>query len=82
MGSSIRAIVDINMRANDFSSSIVLVLGPDQYIDAKSILGLSMTLYRNQTYLLYVYGPDRWEAKAAMREEFAKHHLQLQLKED
>ncbi len=29
MGSSIRAIVDINMRANDFSSSIVLVLGPD-----------------------------------------------------
>lgn len=82
MGSSIRAIVDINMRANDFSSSIVLVLGPDHYIDAKSILGLSMTLYRNQTYLLYVYGPDQLEAKAAMQEVFAKHHLQLQLKED
>ncbi|MBT2761136.1 HPr family phosphocarrier protein [Paenibacillus sp. ISL-20] len=80
MGSSIRAIVDINKRANDFSSSIVLVLGPDH--DAKSILGLSMTLYRNQTYLLYVYGPDQMEAKAAMREVFAKHHLQLQLKED
>lgn len=80
MGSNIRAIVEINMRANEFSSSIVLVIGPDHYIDAKSILGLSMTLYRNQTYLLYVYGPDQEEATAAMQEVFAKHQLELELK--
>ncbi|WP_272914341.1 hypothetical protein [Paenibacillus sp. EZ-K15] len=41
-----------------------------------------MTLYRNQTYLLYVYGPDQMKTKAVMLEVFAKHHLQLQLKED
>ncbi|WP_106769397.1 HPr family phosphocarrier protein [Paenibacillus faecalis] len=82
MKSSIRAIVDINMKANEFSSSIVLVVGPDHYIDAKSLLGLSMTLYRNQTYLLYVYGPDQEEAKAAMKEVFAQHQLDLQLKEN
>ncbi|GKU77469.1 HPr family phosphocarrier protein [Paenibacillus sp. L3-i20] len=79
MGSGIRAIVDINMKANEFSSSIVLVVSPDHFIDAKSILGLSMTLYQNQEYRLYVHGPDEVEAKAALLEVFAKHNLQVVL---
>ncbi|MFD0590337.1 HPr family phosphocarrier protein [Paenibacillus sp. GCM10027627] len=82
MGSSIRAIVDINMKANEFSSSIVLVVSPDHFIDAKSILGLSMTLYRDQTYRLYIHGPDEAEAKAAMLDVFAKHHLNAVLHGD
>ncbi|MCR2808011.1 HPr family phosphocarrier protein [Paenibacillus soyae] len=79
MKSSIRSIVDINMTANGFSSSIVLVVGEDHYVDAKSILGLSMTLYRDQTYRLYIHGPDEAEAKAAMLDVFARHHLQAEL---
>jgi phosphocarrier protein HPr len=79
MKSGIRSIVDINMKANEFSSSIVLVVGEDHYVDAKSILGLSMTLYRDQTYRLYIHGPDEDEAKDAMLEVFAKHHLQAEL---
>ncbi|RJX37242.1 HPr family phosphocarrier protein [Paenibacillus pinisoli] len=79
MKSSIRSIVDINMVANDYSSSIVLIVGPDHYIDAKSILGLSMTLYRDRTYHLQIHGPDQAEAKAAMLDVFAKHNLQVEL---
>lgn len=79
MKSGIRSIVDINMVANEFSSSIVLVVGEDHYVDAKSILGLSMTLYRDQTYRLYIHGPDAAEAKAAMLDVFAKHHLHAEL---
>jgi phosphocarrier protein len=78
MKSGIRSIVDINMAANEFSSSIVLVVGED-YVDAKSILGLSMTLYRDQTYRLYIHGPDEAEAKVAMLDVFAKHHLHAEL---
>lgn len=74
---SIRAIVEINMKAHKYTSSIVLIIGPDHFIDVKSLLGLGMTLDRSIPYRLYVYGPDQREAKAAMQELFARHRLQL-----
>ncbi|MEK3883199.1 HPr family phosphocarrier protein [Paenibacillus sp. PL2-23] len=79
MKSGIRSIVDINRTANAYTASIVLVVGDHQFVDAKSILGLSMTLYRDQTYRLYIHGPDEAEAKAAMLGVFAKHHLRAEL---
>ncbi|MDQ6418874.1 HPr family phosphocarrier protein [Paenibacillus sp. LHD-117] len=78
MKSSIRSIVDINQTAGAFQSSIVLRTG-DRFIDAKSILGLSMTLYRDQTYRLDIHGPDEEEAKAAMLDVFLKYGLLVEI---
>jgi phosphocarrier protein HPr len=69
-----RAIVDINMTANLFASSIVLRVD-SKHIDVKSILGLSLTLVTNYEYVLEIHGSDEDQARAAMAEVFAKHGL-------
>lgn len=77
-GIETRAIVDINQTANKFKSSIVLRMD-NKHIDAKSILGLSLTLVGNQKYILEIHGPDESEAKSAMVVVFEKHNLPLEL---
>ncbi|WP_169084138.1 HPr family phosphocarrier protein [Paenibacillus sp. PL91] len=81
MSSNIRAIVDINQTAAEYKSSIVLRISDNKYIDVKSILGLSFTLYQNHEYKLEIHGPDETEAKHAMVEAFKKHHLYVQVNE-
>jgi phosphocarrier protein HPr len=73
-GIETRAIVDINKTANQFKSSVVL-RWDGKAIDAKSILGLSLTLIGSQAYHLDIHGPDEAEARAAMLAVFRKHHL-------
>ncbi|WP_426448000.1 HPr family phosphocarrier protein [Paenibacillus sp. S-38] len=75
-----RAIVEINQTANRYTSSIVIRVD-NRSIDAKSILGLSFTLFGNQSYKLEIYGPDAEEAKAAMAAVFEKHGLQVEVLE-
>lgn len=75
-GVGTRAIVEINQVANQFQSSIVIKVG-QRYIDVKSILGLSITLFSNEVYQLEIHGPDETEAKHAMEELFIKHGLPL-----
>jgi len=75
-GIETRAIVDINKTANQFQSSIVLKWG-GKVVDAKSILGLSLTLLGSQHYNLEIHGPDEAEAKAAMLAAFRRHHLSV-----
>ncbi|GFZ95274.1 hypothetical protein GCM10008018_46990 [Paenibacillus marchantiophytorum] len=75
-GLGTRAIVEINQAANQFQSSIVIKVGK-RYIDVKSILGLSITLFSNETYQLDIHGPDEAEAKQAMNQLFHKHGLPL-----
>ncbi|GBF76244.1 PTS sugar transporter [Paenibacillus sp. 598K] len=75
------AIVDISQAANRYRSSIVLQ-AENKFIDVKSILGLFTTLVSNHSYELHVHGPDEVEAKAAMREVFAKHNLNIKLVEE
>jgi phosphocarrier protein HPr len=79
MSSEIQAIVDINQTAARFKSSIVLRINHTKFVDVKSILGLSITLYRSHDYKLEIHGPDETEARAAMLEVFKKHHLLVQL---
>lgn len=50
-GLATRAIVEINQVANQFQSSIVIKVGK-RFIDVKSILGLSITLFSNEVYHL------------------------------
>ncbi|XEC95648.1 HPr family phosphocarrier protein [Paenibacillus tarimensis] len=78
-GIGTRAIVEINQTANRFTSSIVIQLD-SKIIDAKSILGLSMTLLSSQKYTLEIHGPDEVEAKSAMIDVFRKHDLIVELK--
>ncbi|WP_261301273.1 HPr family phosphocarrier protein [Paenibacillus andongensis] len=75
-GLETKAIVEINQLANQYKSSIVLKVGT-RFIDVKSILGLSITLFSNQVYQLEIHGPDEAEAKHAMEELFNKHGLPL-----
>ncbi|KQX46533.1 MULTISPECIES: HPr family phosphocarrier protein [unclassified Paenibacillus] len=75
-GLGTRAIVEINQVANQFKSSIVIKVGK-RFIDVKSILGLSITLFSNEVYHLEIHGPDEVEAKHAMEELFIKHGLPL-----
>ncbi|MGO4271758.1 HPr family phosphocarrier protein [Paenibacillus sp. TAF58] len=75
-GLGTRAIVEINQVANQFKSSIVIKVGK-RFIDVKSILGLSITLFSNEVYQLEIHGPDEVEAKRAMEELFIKHGLPL-----
>ena len=77
MSSKNAAVVEISQTANKFSSSIVLQF-ENKYIDAKSILGLFTTLLETTPYKLHVHGPDEAEAKAAMKEVFAKHNLKIE----
>lgn len=70
------AIVEISQTASKFRSSIVLQ-AEHKYIDVKSILGLFTTLVNSHAYELHVHGPDEEEARAAMREVFEKHGLQV-----
>ncbi len=79
MSAGIRAIVDINQMAANFKSSIVLRINDTKFIDVKSILGLSITLYQTDAYRLEIHGPDEAEATAAMIEVFNKHHLQVEV---
>ena len=74
------AVVEISQTANKFSSSIVLQF-ENKYIDAKSILGLFTTLLNTTAYKLQVHGPDETEARAAMKEVFAKHNLAIDVSE-
>ncbi|UJF33437.1 HPr family phosphocarrier protein [Paenibacillus hexagrammi] len=73
-----KAIVAINQTANQFQSSIVIQVG-GRYIDVKSILGLSITLFNNQAYELYIQGPDEEEARAVMKSVFEKHGFTLKV---
>ena len=57
-GLGTRAIVEINQVANQFQSSIVIKVGK-RFIDVKSILGLSITLFSNEVYHLEIHGPER-----------------------
>ena len=70
------AIVEISQTASKFRSSIVLQ-AEHKYIDVKSILGLFTTLVNSHAYELHVHGPDEEEARAAMKEVFEKHGLQV-----
>ncbi|KRE49345.1 HPr family phosphocarrier protein [Paenibacillus sp. Soil522] len=79
MKAEIRGIVDINQTAADFKSSIVLRISETKFVDVKSILGLSISLYQNQTYKLEIHGPDEEEAKSAMIEVFNKYHLHVEV---
>ncbi|OZB91800.1 HPr family phosphocarrier protein [Paenibacillus sp. XY044] len=76
MSSNNAAVVEIAQTASQFTSSIVLQ-AENKYIDVKSILGLFTTLVSSQSYELHVHGPDADEAKAAMKEVFAKHGLNV-----
>ncbi|NEW06311.1 HPr family phosphocarrier protein [Paenibacillus sp. SYP-B3998] len=75
-GLETKAIVEINQAANQFKSSIVMKVG-NRFIDVKSILGLSITLFSNQVYHLEIHGPDEAEARAIMVNLFEKHGLPL-----
>ncbi|MBD0380816.1 HPr family phosphocarrier protein [Paenibacillus sedimenti] len=75
-GLETKAIVEINQAANQFKSSIVIKVGT-RFIDVKSILGLSITLFSNQVYQLDIHGPDEDEAKAVMKQLFENHGLPL-----
>lgn len=79
MSAGIRAIVDINQRAAGYKSSIVLRINDTKFIDVKSILGLSITLYQTDVYRLEIHGLDEAEAKAAMVDVFNKHHLHVEV---
>ncbi|TJY39614.1 HPr family phosphocarrier protein [Cohnella pontilimi] len=68
------AIVEINQTANRYQSSIV-IHADNKYIDVKSILGLTLTLIRDELYRLDVHGPDETEAREAMKVVFEKHGL-------
>ena len=75
-GMETKAIVEINQAANQFQSSIVIHVGT-KFIDVKSILGLSVTLFNNQAYKLEIHGPDEEEASMVMKRIFEKHGLML-----
>lgn len=75
-GLGTKSIVEINQAANQFQSSIVIHVGT-KYIDVKSILGLSVTLFNNQSYKLDIHGPDEEEAREVMKRIFEKHGLKL-----
>lgn len=76
MSNKNEVIIEVSQVASKFTSSIVLQYD-NKYIDVKSILGLFTTLVDTGTYELHVHGPDEEEAKAAMKEVFDKHNLQV-----
>lgn len=78
-GLETKAIVEINQAANQFQSSIVIQVGT-RFIDVKSILGLSVTLFNNQAYKLDIHGPDEKDAIEVMKRIFDKHGLNLNFK--
>lgn len=75
-GLETKAIVEINQAANQFQSSIVIQVG-SRFIDVKSILGLSVTLFNNQAYKLDIHGSDEEKAMEVMKRIFDKHGLNL-----
>jgi phosphocarrier protein len=77
-GIETKAIVEINKTANKYQSSIVLKTD-GKNLDAKSILGLSLTLVKYQKYRLEIYGHDEEEAKSAMATVFEKHGLAFEI---
>ncbi|MNS99239.1 hypothetical protein D3C72_1336370 [compost metagenome] len=70
---------EISKTANKFKSSCVLKFGKI-IIDAKSILGVFVTLTEHYNYELYVMGPDEDEAKRAMSDLFARYDLSYIIK--
>lgn len=76
-GIETKAIVEINQAANRFRSSIVLRV-QDKYVDAKSILGLTISMVRDETYRLEIHGPDEREARTGMLEVFGRHGLKVE----
>ena len=81
MSVGVRAIIDINQMALGYKSSITLHVSNTKFIDVKSILGLSITLYRDHLYILNIHGPDEEEARAAMLGVFHKHHLHVEVED-
>lgn len=69
----------ISNAANAFQSSIVLKCG-HIVIDAKSILGVFVSLQNQKSFELYVIGPDAYEAKQAMSDLFARYNLNFIIK--
>lgn len=70
---------EISTTANRFTSSCVLKFG-DIIIDAKSILGVFVSLTASHNYELYVMGPDEDEAKQALSDLFARYDLSYVIK--
>lgn len=70
---------EISKTANRFKSSCVLKFGKI-IIDAKSILGVFITLTEHHNYELYVMGPDEDEAKRALSDLFARYDLSYIIK--
>ncbi|MGG4484196.1 HPr family phosphocarrier protein [Paenibacillus illinoisensis] len=68
------AIMEVNHTANQFKSSIVLLV-QGKSIDVKSMLGLSITLFHDDEFKMEIHGPDEQEAKHAMQTVFAKNGL-------
>lgn len=78
---AIRLMVDVNQTASSFKSSIVLRIG-NKFIDAKSIVGLSLTLMTSQGYTLEIYGPDEEAAKLSMVKVFKQHGITVRTNEN
>ncbi len=74
----IHAAVDINQIANQFKSSIVLVMD-NKVVDAKSMLGLSNSVLTSDFFRLEIYGEDAEEAKKAMRDVFLSNGLPVEM---
>ncbi|RUT36518.1 HPr family phosphocarrier protein [Paenibacillus zeisoli] len=70
---------EISKTANKFKSSCVLKFGKI-IIDAKSILGVFVTLTEHHNYELYVMGPDEDEAKRALSDLFVRYDLSYIIK--
>ncbi|WP_371747559.1 HPr family phosphocarrier protein [Terribacillus sp. DMT04] len=74
----IHVAVDINQTANQFKSSIVLVMD-NKVVDAKSMLGLSNSVLTSDFFRLEIYGEDAEEAKKAMRDVFLSNGLPVEI---
>jgi phosphocarrier protein HPr len=75
---TVQSITEISQTANKFTSSIVITVG-NSHIDAKSILGLFVTITPNKNYDIEVIGHDSAEAKEAMKKVFEKNGLKANL---
>ncbi|SDS87232.1 phosphocarrier protein [Paenibacillaceae bacterium GAS479] len=78
-GIDTKAIIEINQAASRYQSSIVLHAG-SRSIDVKSILGLTITLVRDENYTLEIHGSDEAEATPGMLEVFSRHGMRVDVK--
>ncbi|MBO1511504.1 HPr family phosphocarrier protein [Metabacillus bambusae] len=73
-----QAVVEINQVASKFESSIVMITD-DKVIDAKSMLGLSFSIFSSKSFKLEIHGKDEEDAKKAMLEVFTKNKLPVEI---